>query len=132
VHDIPPAPEEDFMPPINSCTYRVLFYYAAYRTSEEFWKNEGKYQSKSWDKFIGPGPVVKAAVNNVALPTDTPDQKLRKIYAAVMQLENTRFKRQQDGEQGSGIRHPHRRPHHRRRKANRELTRRPPALWFGT
>jgi hypothetical protein len=82
VHDIPPAPEEDFMPPINSCTYRVLFYYAAYRTSEEFWKNEGKYQSKSWDKFIGPGPVVKAAVNNIALPTDTPDQKLRKIYAA--------------------------------------------------
>jgi hypothetical protein len=86
VHDIPPAPEEDFMPPINSFTYRVLFYYSAYRTSEEFWKNEGKYQSKTWEKFIGPGPIVKAAVNGITAPTDTPDQKLRKIYAAVMQL----------------------------------------------
>jgi hypothetical protein len=99
VHDIPPAPEEDFMPPINSFTYRVLFYYAAYRTSEEFWKNEGKYQSKSWDKFIGPGPIVKAAVNGITAPTDTPDQKLRKIYAAVMQLENTRFTRQHSSEE---------------------------------
>ena len=42
VHDIPPAPEEDFMPPIGSFTYRVLFYYSAYRTAEEFWKNEGQ------------------------------------------------------------------------------------------
>ncbi len=32
VHDIPPAPEEEFMPPIGSFTYRVLFYYSAYRT----------------------------------------------------------------------------------------------------
>jgi len=94
VHDIPPAPEEDFMPPINSFTYRVLFYYSAYRTPDEFWKNEGKFASKAWDKFIGPGPIVKAAVNDITLPTDTPDQKLRKIYAAVMQLENTRFTRQ--------------------------------------
>jgi hypothetical protein len=99
VHDIAPAPVEDFMPPINSFTYRVLFYYAAYRTSEEFWKNEGKYQSKSWDKFIGPGPIVKAAVNGITAPTDTPDQKLRKIYAAVMQLENTRFTRQHSSEE---------------------------------
>ena len=27
VHDVPPAPEEDFMPPIASLSYRVLFYY---------------------------------------------------------------------------------------------------------
>jgi hypothetical protein len=97
VHDIPPAPEEDFMPPINSLTYRVQFYYSAYRSGDEFWKNEGKFQSKAWDKFIGPGPVVKAAVNDITLTADTPDQKLRKIYAAVMKLENTRFTRQHSG-----------------------------------
>lgn len=94
VHDIAPAPEEDFMPPINSLTYRVLFYYSAYRTTDEFWKNESKFVSKSWDKFIGPGPAVKAAVNEIVLPADTPDQKLRKIYIAVMKLENTRFTRE--------------------------------------
>ncbi len=99
VHDIPPAPEEEFMPPIGSFTYRVLFYYSAYRTYEEFWKNESKFMSKTWDKFIGPGPAVNAAVKDLVLPTDTPDQKLRKIYAAVMKLENTRFTRQHSTEE---------------------------------
>lgn len=109
VNDIPPAPDEDFMPPIGSFTYRVLFYYSAYRTPEEFWKNEGKYLSKSWDKFIGPGPDVKAAVNEITLPTDTPDQKLRKIYAAVMKLENTRFTREHSSaeEKAEGFKEVH-------------------------
>ena len=92
--DIPPSPEEEFMPPIGSLTYRVLFYYAAYRTGDEFWKNEGKFWARDQDKFIGPGPAVRAAVTDLTIPTDTPDQKLRKIYAAVMKLENTRFTRE--------------------------------------
>jgi hypothetical protein len=94
VHDIPPAPDEDFMPPIKSLTYRVLFYYSAYRTPEEYWKNEGKFWSKTRDKFIGPGPGVSAAVKDLTIPSDSQDQKLRKLYAAVMQLENTDYTRQ--------------------------------------
>jgi Domain of Unknown Function with PDB structure (DUF3857)/Transglutaminase-like superfamily len=94
VHDVPPAPEEDFMPPVASLSYRVLFYYSAYRTGEEYWKNEGKYWSKQRDKFIGPGSAVTAAVHDLIAPADTQDQKLRKIYAAVMQLENTNFTRE--------------------------------------
>jgi hypothetical protein len=93
-HDIPPAPEEDFMPPIHSFTYRALFYYTAFRTSDEFWKSEGKFWAKTQDKFIGPGPAVIAAVKDLVAPSDTPDQKLHKLYAAVMKLENTRYTRQ--------------------------------------
>ncbi|WP_188552282.1 DUF3857 domain-containing protein [Edaphobacter dinghuensis] len=94
VHDIPPVPNEDYMPPISSLSYRVLFYYTPYRNSDDFWKNEGKYWSKMHDKFIGPGPGVEAAVKTLTLPTDTQEQKLRKLYAAVMQLENTDFTRE--------------------------------------
>jgi hypothetical protein len=94
VHDIPPAPEEDFMPPVSSLSYRVLFYYSPYRTGAEFWKSEGKYWAKERDKFIGPGSAVSAAVRDLVTPSDTQDQKLRKIYAAVMQLENTSFTRE--------------------------------------
>jgi len=93
-HDIPPAPDEDFMPPISSFTYRVLFYYTGYNNADDFWKNEGKFWAKTQDKFIGPGPAVNAAVKDLVTPSDTPDQKLRKIYAAVMKLENTRYTRQ--------------------------------------
>ena len=97
VHDIEPAPEEDYMPPTASFTYRVLFYYSPYRTGDEFWKNKGKYWAKANDKFIGPGPVVISAVHDLVLPTDTQDQKLRKIYAAVMKLENTNYTREHSG-----------------------------------
>ena len=96
VHDVPPAPKEEYMPPISAFTYRVLFYYSPYRTGEEFWKTEGKFWSKDTDKFIGPGPKVTAAVHELTAPSDTADQKLRKLYAAVMQLENTNFTREHD------------------------------------
>jgi hypothetical protein len=109
VQDIPPAPEEEYMPPVRSFTYRVLFYYASYRTPEEFWKNEGKYWSKLQDKFIGTGPGVAAAVKDLTAPTDTPDQKLRKIYAAVMKLENTSYTRQHSSveEKAEGFKEVH-------------------------
>src|SRR5580704_10106734 len=32
VEDVPPAPDEELMPPISSLTYRVLFYYSPYRS----------------------------------------------------------------------------------------------------
>ncbi|HTC75110.1 MAG TPA: DUF3857 domain-containing protein [Edaphobacter sp.] len=109
VHDIPPAPEEDYMPPISSFTYRVLFYYAGYRTVDEFWKNEGKYWAKTQDKFIGPGSAVTAAVKDLVAPTDTPDQKLHKIYAAIMKLENTRYTREHSSaeEKAQGFKEVH-------------------------
>jgi hypothetical protein len=92
--NVPPAPDEDFMPPITSLTYRVLFFYSAYRNGDEFWNKEGKRWSKERDKFIGPGHSVTAAVQELTAPSDTQDQKLRKIYAAVMKLENTDFTRE--------------------------------------
>ena len=89
IQNVPPAPEEEFMPPVSSFTYRVLFYYSAYRTMGEFWKNEGKFWSEDQDKFIGPGHAVDAAVQQLTAASDSPDQKLRKLYAAVQQMENT-------------------------------------------
>jgi hypothetical protein len=94
VQDIPPSPEEEYMPPIQSLGYRVLFYFSPYRTMEEYWKGEGKHWSKLEDKFIGPGPVVGAAVQQLVSQSDTQDQKLKKIYAAVEQLENTDYTRE--------------------------------------
>jgi hypothetical protein len=93
VHDIPPVPEEEYMPPVRSLSYRVMFYYTGYQNVDEYWKEEGKGWSKLSDKFIGPGSKVGAAVQSLVAPTDTSDQKLRKLYAAVMQLDNTSYSR---------------------------------------
>ena len=94
MQNVPPAPDEEYMAPVSSFTYRVLFYYTPYRTGDEFWKNEGKHWAKLRDKYIGPGPIVSAAVKDIVSPSDTAEQKLRKLYAAVMKLENTSYTRQ--------------------------------------
>ncbi|CAN5422126.1 hypothetical protein BH10ACI4_BH10ACI4_05500 [soil metagenome] len=91
VQDVPPSPDEELMPPLGSLTYRVLFYYSPYRSNEDFWKSEGKHWSKLQDKFIGPGPGVSAAVQQITAGATTQDQKLRKLYAAIMEMENTDF-----------------------------------------
>lgn len=93
VHDILPLPKEQFMPPMQSVAYKVLFYYTSFRTSKEYWASEGKRWAKASDKFIGPGSGVKAAVGGLVGPADTPEQKLRKLYAAAMTIENTDFTR---------------------------------------
>lgn len=94
VANIPPEPDEEYLPPIHSLTFRVYFLYSQYRTNTEFWKNEGKYWSRQADKFIGPGPQVRAAVAQLTIPADSQEQKLRKLYNAVMSYENTDFTRQ--------------------------------------
>jgi hypothetical protein len=94
VHDVPPFPEEENMLPVSNFRDRVLFYYSAYRNGDDFWKNEGKHWAKVNDKFIGHGPIVQSAVQQLLAPTDTQEQKLRKVYAAVMQLDNTDFDRE--------------------------------------
>jgi hypothetical protein len=93
VHDIPPIPVENFMPPVLSLSYRVLFYYAAIKSPDAFWKEGGKEWAKDEDKFIGPDSKMKDVAASLVASGDSDDQKLRKIYAAVMKLDNTRFTR---------------------------------------
>ena len=92
--NVPAAPDEEYMPPIRSLSYRVLFFYTPYRSVDEFWKESSKRWGKARNQFIGPGSKVQAAVKDLVLPTDTEDQKLRKIYAAVLKLENTVYTRE--------------------------------------
>jgi hypothetical protein len=94
MHDVPPVPNEEYMPPVVSLSYRVLFYYTPYRSGDDFWRNAGKRWAKNKDKFIGPGAKVRGAVGELVAGSDTQDQKLRKIYAAVMKLDNTSYNRE--------------------------------------
>ena len=85
---------EDYQPPIDGLSYRVLFYRQRYDNADKFWKGVGKDWSKEIDHFIGSSSQIKKATNDLISPTDTPDQKLHKIYNAVMALENTEYSRE--------------------------------------
>jgi hypothetical protein len=91
--DIPPLPSEDWMPPLNTLKWRVEFYYTYAHSGQEFWDAEGKRWAKDTARFTNPTGKLKSAVAQIVAPTDTEEQKARKIYAAVMALENTRFTR---------------------------------------
>jgi hypothetical protein len=99
VKDVPPIPDEPYSPPLDSFSYRLIFYYSSNFTGQEFWTNEGKMWSKEVDRFAEPSDAIKQAVAQTVAPGDTDDQKLGKIYSAVMTLENTGFSREHSQEE---------------------------------
>jgi hypothetical protein len=96
VNDILPAPDEDYMPPIQSFTYRVNFYYAIDKSADEFWKNEGAAWAKGVEEFLAPPKKMQSVVETLVAANDTDTVKLQKIYAAIMAMDNTRFSRQRE------------------------------------
>ncbi len=94
IENVAPAPDEEYLPPIRSLSYRVYFFYSPYRDRAEFWSKEGKYWSKQADKFMSADKALSAMVNQLTLPADSQDQKLQKLYAGVMSFENTDFTRE--------------------------------------
>jgi hypothetical protein len=91
--DIPAFEEEDFSPPSDLLKMRVNFYYGNSHTQKpaEFWKEEGKYWSKDADKFIGHSSAVATAAGQAAAASDSPEQKVRKIYAQVQKIKNLSY-----------------------------------------
>jgi transglutaminase-like putative cysteine protease len=96
VKDVPPIPDEEYQPPVKSTSYRVLFTYSIYKTGAEYWAGQGKDWSRQVDEFASTGGDVRAATEKAISGATTPDEKLRKIYAAIMAMENTRFTRARD------------------------------------
>jgi transglutaminase-like putative cysteine protease len=96
VHDIPPEPKEEHMPPMASYSYRVLFAFTPYDGGADYWRSKGKQWSKRTDSFAGPNGDLKKATQAVIAGATTPTEKLNKIYATVMGLENTRYTREHD------------------------------------
>jgi hypothetical protein len=94
VADIPPFGNEEYMPPIASSRYHVFFYYTPYASAQEYWSTEIKFWSSDTGKFARPtGYVQQEAQADIAGATADED-KARKLYLAVMKLENTDYTRQ--------------------------------------
>jgi uncharacterized protein DUF3857/transglutaminase superfamily protein len=91
--DIPAFEEEDYAPPSEMLKMRVNFYYGSEKMAkpQDFWKAEGKYWTKEVDKFASRSGAVSAAVAQATGPSDTPEQKARKIYAFVQKIKNLNY-----------------------------------------
>jgi len=92
--DIPAFQTEDYMPPENEMKSRVDFIYSedAYeKEADKYWKKLGKKLNGQLESFIGKRKAMDQAVAEIVSPTDSPEVKLRKIYARVQQIRNTSY-----------------------------------------
>jgi hypothetical protein len=89
--DIPPSLDEPYSPPTRAMRMRVNFYYTDGAKMEDYWKTEGKYWNKEVDGFLNHRNGAEAALAKILTATDTPEQKVKKIYTFVTQLENRSY-----------------------------------------
>lgn len=92
--DVPPLPDEEWMPPLDSVRYRVQFYYKYESNVADFWKTESALWSKDVDHFAEPTKAIRNAVDGIVASGDSDLDKAQKLYAAIQALDNTNFSRQ--------------------------------------
>jgi hypothetical protein len=89
VSNIPAFQTEDFMPPENELKARVDFVYS-YEPFEtdaaKFWKKVGKKRNAELESFVSRRGTIEQALSQIVSASDSPEDKLKKIYARVQQL----------------------------------------------
>ena len=92
--NIPAFQIEDFMPPENELKFRVAFVYheeAPEKDVDKFWKHFGKKTNDRVENFANKRKAMEQAVSQIVSPGDSPEAKLRKIYARTQQVRNLSF-----------------------------------------
>jgi len=101
--DVPAFQIEDYMPPEDELKYRVDFTYSSSSEMDvdKFWNGEGKRLYGGVEAFTGKQKAMEQAVAQVTLPTDTEEQRLRKIYARCQSLRNLSFEHEKTEQEHS-------------------------------
>lgn len=102
VHEVPAFQTEDYIPPENELKSRVDFIYSEdpfEKDAQVYWKKRGKKLNGWLEEYIGKKGAMQQAVSQIVAAGDTPDVKLRKIYARVQQIRNTSYEVQKTAQE---------------------------------
>jgi hypothetical protein len=91
VADMPGLPEESNMLPLNEVRGRIEFYYTNERhtaDAKQYWDNIAKIWADENEKFIGKRGSIRDVVQQVTASSDSPESKLRKLYARAQAIHN--------------------------------------------
>lgn len=94
VHNIPGVEDEELMPPRRTIEARVEFYYQPLDAPSEtdppdkYWNHYGKKWNGELEHFIDKKNALTQELSKSVAPGDSPETKLRKIYARVLQVRN--------------------------------------------
>ena len=93
-HDIPGVVEEPLMPPERAIEARVSFFYqdpdapSAIDSTDHFWNSYARKWSASMEHFIDKKSALNNELSKIVNPADSPEAKLRKIYADTLKIRN--------------------------------------------
>lgn len=95
VQNVAAFQDEDYMPPQDEVKARVDFIYTDNDETnpEKFWKKEGKRLNGRVEDFVNKRKAMEQAVAEIVAASDSPEAKLRKIYARVQQVRNLAYER---------------------------------------
>lgn len=93
VRDIPQAPKDDWMPPSKSLNYRVEFFYSSAISAQNFWQHVAEAWLAVTQAFLKPSGKLNKIASGLVAPSDSPEEKAKKLYAAVQALDNSDFSR---------------------------------------
>ncbi len=95
VHNIPGLPEEDYMLPKEMLRGRVEFIFkpatSSPQTSEEYWKQTDKKINDSVENYVNRKGALQQIVAAATTSSDSPEAKLRKLYARVQTIRNLSY-----------------------------------------
>jgi hypothetical protein len=95
--NIPAFQTEDYMPPESALKCRVEFIYesgAQETDPAKFWKRYGKNWYEWFNSFVDKKKTMEQAVGGIVASGDSPEVKLQKIYARVLQVRNLSFEKE--------------------------------------
>jgi hypothetical protein len=98
--NIPAFLVEDDMPPEAAMKFRVDFTYkedGLETDADKFWKKQGKKMNDVVEGFVNKKKAMEQAVAETVSASDTPEVKLRKIYARVQKIRNLSFEVEKTG-----------------------------------
>jgi Domain of Unknown Function with PDB structure (DUF3857)/Transglutaminase-like superfamily len=97
VHDIPAFVSEEYMPPAEELQMRVDFVYLSDAVADKdpasFWKRKGQESFRSVERYLDMRRVMQDAVAQTVSSGDSPEEKLRKLYARCHEIRNLSFER---------------------------------------
>jgi hypothetical protein len=93
VKDIPGVWDEPDMPPDRALEARIEFFHddegtPPNETLDQYWARTEKHWNDEFDHFIGKKSAMEPEVAKTVASTDTPEQKLRKLYDRAQQIRN--------------------------------------------
>ena len=89
--DVPAFPNDSFAPAPAGQAYEVSFFYTPTSNEKDFWQKEMSIWTKLVNGYTAPSPALQHLVEEMVAPSDSQEEKARKIYAFVQKFENTDF-----------------------------------------